>query len=61
MAYEEDLIKKIKGGIGAIKRKEKSPKEAKLGVSLNNLLKVNPGMHKDLMEEYKEAVEAFKK
>lgn len=55
-AYEEVLIRKIKGGIGAIKRMEKTPKEAALGSHLNNLQKLNPGQWSDLMIEYKEAI-----
>lgn len=60
-AYEEKLIQKITGGIGAIKRKEKTAAEAGLGSALNQLAKINPGQHKDLMDSYKEAIELSKK
>lgn len=57
MAYEEVLIRKIKGGIGAIKRGEKTLKEAGLGVHLNNLKKINAGQYDELMQEYKKLAE----
>lgn len=60
-SYEENLIRKITGGIGAIKRKEKTPAEAGLGTALNQLKTLNPGQHSDLMEKYKEAIELSKK
>lgn len=52
MSYENDLIKKIIGGIGgigAITRKEKTPKEANIGASLNKLKDINIGQYDDLM------------
>lgn len=58
MSYENDLIKKITGGIGAIKRKEKTPKEANIGASLNKLKDMNIGQWEELMAKYKEAVKS---
>lgn len=58
MSYENDLIKKITGGIGAIKRKEKTPKEANIGASLNKLKDMNIGQWEELMSKYKEAVKS---
>ena len=56
---EDLLIKKIKGGINAIKGGRKSPKEAGLGSSLNRLKAVNEPMYDELMEQYKEALEVY--
>ncbi len=50
---EEKLIRKIKGGMGAIKRGEKTKLEASLGTSFTSLKKLNIGMYDELMEEYK--------
>lgn len=50
---EERLIKKIKGGMGAIKRGEKTKLEASLGTSFTQLAKLNKPMYDELMEEYK--------
>ncbi len=58
---EEKLIRKITGGIGAIKRLEKTPEQANLGSSLNQLAKLNPGQWADLMVLYKEAIALHKK
>jgi hypothetical protein len=60
MSYESDLIKKITGGIGAIKRKEKTPEEAGLGKFLNALKATNEGQYDDYLKKYKEAVESIK-
>ncbi len=57
--YEEQLIRKITAGTGAIKRGTKTPAEAGLGRMLNQLEKLNPGMHEELMAKYKDAVSAY--
>lgn len=53
MSYETDLIKKIKGGMFAIKNKTITPKDAKLGVFFLKLKEVNEGMFEELLKEYK--------
>jgi hypothetical protein len=60
MGYESDLIKKITGGIGAINRGEKTPKEANLGKFLTALKSVNEGQYDDLMLKYKDATKKLK-
>jgi len=54
---EDLLIRKINGGINAIKGGRKSPQEAQLGALLNRLKKVNEPMYDDLMVKYKEAIQ----
>lgn len=61
MSFETDLIKKITGGTASIKRGEKSPKDACLGVLFNKLKQVNEGQYDDLMIKYKDAVNTYKK
>ena len=61
MSIEELLIKKIEGGIRAIKNGSKSPQTAEIGGSLNKLKQYNEGMHLDLMNNYKKAVEDYNK
>lgn len=50
---EDMLIKKIKGGIGAIKNGVKTPQEASLGKFLNMLKDINKPMYDELMNDYK--------
>ena len=52
---EDHLIKKIKGGILAIKN-GKTPQEANVGFSLNRLKEINRPMYDELMNDYKYAV-----
>lgn len=56
---EELLIKKIKGGINAIKNGVKSPKEMGLGVHLNKLKTINQMMYEELLNDYKYAVQKY--
>jgi hypothetical protein len=56
MSYENDLIKKITGAIGSIKRKEVSIKDAKVGIFLNKLKEVNIGQYDELLKTYKDAI-----
>jgi hypothetical protein len=56
---EELLIKKIKGGVNAIKNGIKSPKEAELGIHLNKLKTLNQMMYEDLLNDYKFAVQKY--
>jgi hypothetical protein len=56
---EDLLIRKIKGGINAIKGGRKSPQEAGVGVSLNRLKAINEPMYDELMAQYKRAVETY--
>lgn len=53
MAYEEQLIRRIEGGLGALKRKEKTAQELKLGSAFNALKPINPNMYEDLLAKYK--------
>ncbi len=56
---EDLLIKKIKGGINAIKNGIKSPKDAGLGVYLNKLKTINQMMYEELMNDYKYSVQKY--
>lgn len=58
--YEDQLIRKITGGIAAIKRGTKTPEEAGLGRMLNTLKGLNLPMYEELFDNYKAAVEASK-
>ena len=58
--FEDQLIRKITGGIAAIKRGDKSPEDAKLGGMLNTLKGINLPMHEELMNNYKAALEIYK-
>jgi hypothetical protein len=51
---EEQLIRKIKGGIMGIKNNTKTP--AEVGPLLNRLKAVNEGMYEELFNNYKTAV-----
>jgi hypothetical protein len=57
---EQLLIKKIQGGINAIKGGRKSPKEAGLGTAFKKLKDINEPMYDDLIEKYKSAVAKYK-
>jgi hypothetical protein len=57
---EEILIKKIKGGMTAIKTGQKTPKEASLGLAFNKLKEINLPMYEDLLEQYKEILKKQK-
>ena len=46
---EEQLIRKIKGGIFGIKNKTKTPVSANLGPFLNKLKEVNEGQYDSLL------------
>lgn len=56
---EEQLIRKIKGGIMGIKTGTKQPNE--VGPLLNRLKTVNEGMYLELFNDYKAVVSASKK
>lgn len=58
--YEQKLINKIIGGTSAIKRGEKKPSEAGIGKLLNQLKPMNEGMHEELFNNYKAAVNIYK-
>ena len=58
--YEDQLIRKITGGIAAIKRGTKTPEEAGLGRMLNTLKTINLPMYEELLDNYKAAVETHK-
>ena len=53
---EDILIKRIKGGIFAIKTKQKTPADAKLGPLFNSLKTINKPMYDELMNDYKAAL-----
>ena len=56
---EEQLIRKIKGGIFGIKNKTKTPVSANLGPFLSMLKEVNEGQYDSLIAEYKQVVLNF--
>jgi len=58
--HEQNLINRIVGGIGAIKRKEKTAQEANLGFLFTKLQAINLHEYEKLMGSYKAAVESFK-
>jgi len=60
MRAEETYIKHIENGIRCILNGSKTPKEAKVGVSLNKLKEVNEGLYMDYLEKYKAAVASLK-
>ena len=53
---EDLLIKKIEAGIRAIRRGTATPETAKVGVFLNKLKSINPGMYQDLLNNYKAVI-----
>lgn len=55
----KDLERKIAGGINAIEKGVKSPKEAAIGSYLNNLKKYDEVLFERLMNEYKSAVAKY--
>jgi len=55
---EQELVKKIRGGILGIKNGTKEPKE--VGPLLNKLKPLNEGMYEELLKEYKKVLEARK-
>ena len=56
---QEQLIKKITGGIMGIKNGTKEPKE--VAPFLNRLKDINEGMYDDYLKKYKEALALRKK
>ncbi len=56
---EQQLIKKITGGILGIKNGTKTPQE--VGKFLNLLKGINQPMYEDLFNDYKQALEQIKK
>lgn len=50
---EDQLIKRIKGGIFAIKTKQKTPEDAGLGILFSRLKEINKPMYDELMNDYK--------
>lgn len=56
---EEQLIRKIKGGIMGIKNGTKQPNE--VGPLLNKLKPMNIGMYEELFNDYKAIVSGSKK
>lgn len=57
---EDQLIKRIKGGIFAIKNKTKTPQDAGLGVLFSKLKEINKPMHDELMNDYKATLQNLK-
>jgi len=57
---EDQLIKRIKGGMFAIKTKQKTPQDAGLGVLFNKLKIINKPMHDELMNDYKATLQLLK-
>lgn len=55
---EQELIKKIKGGMFGIKNGTKEPKE--IAPLLNKLKTLNLPMYEELLKEYKKALESRK-
>ena len=51
---EQQLIKKITGGLFGMKMGTKEPKE--VAVLLNKLKPINPYMHEELFDKYKNLV-----
>ena len=49
---EDQLIKRIKGGMFAIKNKTKTPEDAGLGILFNKLKQINKPMHDELMNDF---------
>jgi hypothetical protein len=60
MDTESLYIKHIENGIRTILNGSKTPKEAKVGVSLMKLKEVNEGLYMDYLEKYKKAVASLK-
>ena len=58
--YEEKLIRRIKGGIAAIKRGEKTPAELGLGSVFSLLKSINEPMCEDLQNQYKQVISVKK-
>ena len=56
MSTEETCIKKLLGGINAIKKGVKKPNEVNLSITFQILKKSNEPMHDDLMKQYKDAI-----
>jgi hypothetical protein len=56
---EDILIKKIKGGISAIKCGNKTPQEVGIGAFLNRLKTINKPMYDELMNDYKAVIQKF--
>jgi hypothetical protein len=54
---EEQLIRKIKGGLIGIKMKTKQPKD--VAVLLNKLKLVNKLMYEDLLNDYKQTLKSI--
>ena len=59
--YEDKLIRQITGKIGAIKRGEISKADAKVGILLNQLMKMNKPMYDELLNNYIAATEPVQK
>jgi len=57
---EDHLIKRIKGGIFAIKTKQKTPQDAGLGILFSKLKEINKPMHDELMNDYKATLQNLK-
>lgn len=55
---EEQLIRKIKGGIMGIKTGTKTP--AQVGPLLNQLKSINEGMYLELFNDYKAVISSSK-
>jgi len=61
MGIEELSIRKIEGGIRALKNKTKKPNELNISVYFEKLKKSNEPMYEDLIEKYKAALSLNKK
>ena len=55
---ENELIRKIKGGIFGIKQGTKEPKD--VAGNLNKLKAINEGQYEDLLKDYKAALASRK-
>jgi len=56
---EDLLIRKIKGGINAIKGGRKSPQESGVGAYINKLKTMNVMMYEDLLNDFQHAIKKY--
>lgn len=59
-SLEDTYIENIENAIRAIRLGTKKPQDTSAGFNLNRLKEVNPGMHEDLMKQYKAALLEYK-
>jgi hypothetical protein len=58
---EELILKKVRGGLRALKMGTKTIDEARVGYFLEKLAKVNDGLYQDYIMEYNRIKAAMKK